>query len=100
MQGRPAIAELVTFDDRLWAASGIVPDVRYRATCAVAGQLSAAQQRMLGSDSASVNPLTSFLGSPMHGPPYPCTYPCSQTRPVSDVKVRAKLVLAYYAHDR
>ena len=94
IQERLAVAELVTFDNRLWAASGIVSDVRFRATCAVAGQLSAAQERVLGSDSGSAEPLTSLLGPSMHGPPYPCMYPCSQTHLGSDVKVRTNLVLA------
>ena len=71
-------AELAELEHRLWAANKLVQDTRFRATCAVSGQLVAAQQRTLGTAPGMTNPMKTFLGHELQGAPYPRTYPCKQ----------------------
>ena len=81
--------ELAELEHRLWAASRIVQDTRFRATCAVSGQLVAAEQRTLGTAPGTANPMKTFLGLELQGAPYPRTYPCKQPYSSTD-KVSAK----------
>ena len=77
-------AELAKLEHRLWAASRFVQDTRFRATCAVSGQLVAAQQRTLGTASGTANPMKIFLGHELQSAPYPRTYPCKQACSTTD----------------
>ena len=86
----PSFAELAELEHRLWAANKLVQDIRFRACCAMSGQMVAAQQRTLGTACGLADPVNSFLGSELQGAHYPRTYPRKQSYSTTDSKVSAK----------
>ncbi|KAL3152768.1 hypothetical protein ABBQ38_012356 [Trebouxia sp. C0009 RCD-2024] len=68
------LSELAELEHRLWATNKVVQDTRFRATCAMSGQLVAAQQRTLGTVCEGTRPVNSFLAPELHNPPYSHMY--------------------------
>lgn len=88
------LSELAELEHRLWATNKVVQDTRFRATCAVSGQLVAAQQRTLGTIYGGANPVNSFVTPELHYTPCPRTYPDQQGCSTTDNKVRTELLQA------
>lgn len=86
------LSELAELEHRLWATNKVVQDTRFRATCAMSGQLVAAQQRTLGTVCEGTRPVNSFLAPELHNPPYSHMYLDQQRCFTTDSKVRTEFL--------